>query len=144
MTGPRSRRRRWLFFFFFLSCQLSIPNQTGYIRGVQYGNRVCIWMFLVRYIVTGCIFRAPERNMTGSGFDPPPPQRHPPLSSWEVECPPPPPRTHNTCTDCVNKKQSVRWTERWQRACSTCDVIQIRLLFSANFSHSKTHSFADF
>ena len=29
-------------FFFFFACQLSTPNQTGYIRGVQYCNRVCI------------------------------------------------------------------------------------------------------
>ena len=76
--------------FFFFACQLSsTPNQTGYIRGVQYCNRVCIWMFLVRYIVTGCIFRAPSALWQGQVLTPPPPQRHP-LSSWEVECPPPP------------------------------------------------------
>ena len=78
-------------FFFFFACQLSTPNQTGYIRGVQYCNRVCIWMFLVRYIVTGCIFRAPSALWQGqSGFGPPPPSGTHFLSSWEVECPPPP------------------------------------------------------
>ena len=86
MTGPRSRRRR--FFFFFFACQLSIPNQTGYIHGVQYCNRVCIWMFLVRYIVTGCIFRAPSAIWQGQVLTPP--QRHPPYLVEKSSAPPPP------------------------------------------------------
>ena len=61
----------FFFFFFFFACQLSIPNQTGYIRGVQYCNRVCIWMFLVRYIMTGCIFRAPSAIWQGQVLTPP-------------------------------------------------------------------------
>ena len=79
-------------FFFFFACQLSTPNQTGYIRGVQYCNRVCIWMFLVRYIVTGCIFRAPSALWQGQVLTPPP-QRHPPIQlRSRVPPPPPPPR----------------------------------------------------
>ena len=50
MTGPRSRRRRGPFFFFFLLVSSAPPIRQGYTRGVQYCNRVCIWMFLVRYI----------------------------------------------------------------------------------------------
>ena len=69
------------------ACQLSIANETGYIRGVQYCNRVCIWMFWIRYIMTGCLFRAPSAIWQGQVLTP---QRHP-LSSWEVECPPLPP-----------------------------------------------------
>ena len=77
--------------FFFFACQLSTPNQTGYIRGVQYCNRVCIWMFLVRYIVTGCIFRAPSALWQGQVLTPPPPQRHPPIQLRSRVPPPPPP-----------------------------------------------------
>ena len=55
---------------------------------VQYGDRVCIWTFLVRYIVTGCIFCAPSGLRQGQVFDP---QRHPPPVHMKVECPPPPP-----------------------------------------------------
>ena len=89
MTGPRSRRRRWpfFFFFFFFACQLSIPNQTGYIRGVQYCNRVCIWMFLVRYIMTGCIFRAPSAIWQGQVLTPPP--AAPPYPVEKSSAPPP-------------------------------------------------------
>ena len=39
---PAIQAEAMTFFFFFFACQLSIPNQTGYIRGVQYCNRVCI------------------------------------------------------------------------------------------------------
>ena len=58
-----------LFFFFFFACQLSIPNQT----------RVCIWMFLVRYIMTGCIFRGPSALWQGQVLTPPPPSAAPPV-----------------------------------------------------------------
>ena len=55
-------------------------TKTGSIRGVQYCNRVCIWKFLVRYIVTGCTFRASSGLWQDLVFNP---QRHP-LPSWEV------------------------------------------------------------
>ena len=61
--------------------------RTGYIRGVQYCNRVCVWKFLARYIVTGCIFCAPSGLWQGQILNP---QRHP-LTHLSVECPPPPP-----------------------------------------------------
>ena len=78
MTGPRSGRRRGplFFFFFFLLVSSAPPIRQGYIRGVQYCNRVCIWMFLVRYIMTGCIFRAPSALWQGQVLTP---QRHPPI-----------------------------------------------------------------
>ena len=80
---------------FFFSCQLSIPNQTGYIRGVQYCNRVCIWMFLVRYIMTGCIFRAPSAIWQGQVLTPPPPAA-PPYPVEKSSGPPPPGFYHGT------------------------------------------------
>ena len=117
MTGPRSRRRRWLFFFFFVACQLSIPNQTGYIRGVQYCNRVCIWMFLVRYIVTGCIFvRRAQYDRVRFW----PPQRHPPIQLRSRVPPPPPPG----CT-------SIYFTHSGYRM--TTSVVAIWLEHSLNF-----------
>ena len=55
---------------------------------VQYCDRVCIWFFfLVKHIVTGCIFLCTERIATGSGFRPP---AAPPVH-MKVECSPPPP-----------------------------------------------------
>ena len=80
----------FFFFFFFFACQLSIPNQTGYIRGVQCCNRVCIWMYLVRYIVTGCIFRAPSALWQGQVLTPP---AAPPYPVEKSSAPPPPPGT---------------------------------------------------
>ena len=77
---------RWPFFF---ACQLSIPNQTGYI--VQYCNRVCIWMFLVSLgILWQGVFFMRQAQYDRVRFWPPPPSGTP-LSSWEVEVPPPPP-----------------------------------------------------
>ena len=58
---------------------------------VQYCDRVCIWKFLVRYIVTGCIFCAPSALRQGQVFDP---QRHPP--------PPPGAQTHTHYLACVS------------------------------------------
>ena len=82
---------------FFFARQLSTPNQTGYIRGVQYCNRVCIWMLLVRYIVTGCIFGA-LRALTQGHVLPP---AAPPIQ-LTGECPPPPglhlSKDSSTCT----------------------------------------------
>ena len=60
---------------------------------VQYCDRVCIWIFLVRYILTGCIFCAPSGLRQGQVFDP---QRHPPVH-MKVECPPPPPPPESSC-----------------------------------------------
>ena len=89
MTGLRSRRRRWPFFF-CLSAQH--PQSNRPIRGVQYCNRVCIWMFLVRYIVTGCIFRAPSAIWQGQVLTPPPPPPAAPPYPVEKSSAPPPPR----------------------------------------------------
>ena len=68
ITGPRSGHQRW--------CNIA----TGYMH---------ICKFVVRYIVTGCIFCAPSalrqvRFSTPSGTPPPP-------VHMKVECPPPPP-----------------------------------------------------
>ena len=63
-----------------------ISDRTGYIGGVQYCNRVCVWKFLVRYIVTGCIFCVPSGLWQGQILNP---QRHPP-THLRGECPPPP------------------------------------------------------
>ena len=54
----------------------------------KYCDRVCIWTFLVRYIVTG--FWCTERIATESGFRP---HRHtpPPPGPHESRVPPPPP-----------------------------------------------------
>ena len=87
---------------FCFARQLSTPNQTGYIRGVQYCNRVCIWMFLVSYIVTGCISGAPRALTQGQVLTPPPPPAAPPYPV-ERRVPPPPPGLHlskvfSTCT----------------------------------------------
>ena len=113
MTGPWSKRRRWPFFFFFFPCQLSIPNQTGYIRGVQCCNRVCIWMFLVRYIVTGCIFRAPSALWQGQVLTR---QRHPPIQLRSRVPPPPPHRVHYILEQKKSQKNS---TSRDSNPCTT-------------------------
>ena len=67
-------------------------NRSGYIRGVQYCrlcSRVCIWKFLVRYIVTGCLFCAPSGLRQGQVFTP---RGTPyPFERW---VPPPPPPGH--------------------------------------------------
>ena len=53
-------------------------------------HRVCIWKFLVRYIVTGCIFCAPSGLRQGQVFTP---SGTPyPVERW-VPPPPPPPET---------------------------------------------------
>ena len=92
MTGPRSRRRRWPFFFFFFLLVSSASPIRRYIRGVQYCNRVCIWMFLVRYIMTGCIFRAPSAIWQGQVLTPPAAPPYPVEKSSA-----PPPRALNAC-----------------------------------------------
>ena len=57
---------------------------------VQYCDRVCIWTFLVRYIVTGCNFLCAPSGLRHQGqvFDPPaaPPRPH----ESRVPLPPPP------------------------------------------------------
>ena len=60
---------------------------------VQYCDRVYAYeQFLVRYIVTGCIFCAPSGFATGSGFRPP--AAPPPPSTWKSSAPPPPGDLH--------------------------------------------------
>ena len=88
MTGPRSGRRWGPFFFFFFCLSAQHPQSDRVIRGVQYCNRVCIWMFLVRYMymMTGCIFRAPSALWQGQVLTP---QRHPPIH-LKSRVPPPP------------------------------------------------------
>ena len=56
---------------------------------LQYCNRVCIWTFLVRYIVTGCIFCAPSGLRQGSVLTTTPTPAAP-LPSWNSSTPPPP------------------------------------------------------
>ena len=84
-AGRPAGRNRFRVFHFFL---LQNNNRTGSIRGVQYCNRVCIWKFLVRYIVTGCIFCAPSGLWQGQVLNPP----AAPPTHLRGECPPPPPR----------------------------------------------------
>ena len=87
---PAIQAEAMTFFFFCLSAQHPQSDRV-YPRSTIFCNRVdlCIWMFLVRYFVTGCIFRAPSAIWQGQVLTPPPSGT--PLSSWEVECPPPPP-----------------------------------------------------
>ena len=84
----RAEARTFFFFLFCLSAQH--PQSDRVIRGVQYCNRVCIWMFLVRYIMTGCIFRAPSALWQGQVLTPPPPAA-PPIHLRSRVPPPPPP-----------------------------------------------------
>ena len=86
------------FFFFFFACQLSIPNQTVYPRSTILQQGMHLNVFSKVYC-DRVYFSCAERNMTGSGFDPPLPQRHPPIQ-LRSRVPPPPPgkslpkRTH--------------------------------------------------
>ena len=123
ITGSRAHSVLWqardpgggddLFFFFFCLSAQHPQSDRVYLRGVQYCNRVCIWMFLVRYIMTGCIFRAPSAIWQGQVLTPPPPSGTP-LSSWEVECPPPPPRGIMG----INAASRTRSRANWHREIS--------------------------
>ena len=110
MTGPRSRHHRRCvrdatdFLWMYDDTQQnreSVRTSTNepWIRQrsitklsplLSPSHRVCIWKFLVRYIVTGCNFCAPSGLRQGQVFNPPPPQQHPP-TQLRSECPPPPP-----------------------------------------------------
>ena len=90
MTGPRSRRRRWPFFFFFFCLSAQHPQSDRvYPRSTILQQGMHLNVFSKVYY-DRVFFSCAERNMTGSGFDPPS-GTPPPLSSWEVECPPPHP-----------------------------------------------------
>ena len=88
MTGSRSRHRQQR------CLHAGRPGGTLWqisdrvYPGVQYCNRLCVWKFLVRYIVTGCIFCAPGDLWQGQVLNPP---AAPPLPSWDSSSPPPPP-----------------------------------------------------
>ena len=79
MTGPRSRHQR--------RC---VRDATDFEFLISFYCKTTIWKFLVRYIVTGCIFvrRAVWDRVR---FCPPPPSDTPyPVERWVP--PPPPPR----------------------------------------------------
>ena len=85
MTGPRSRHQRRCVrdatdFEFFISFYCKTIGQG--ISEVW----VCIWKFLVRYIVTGCSFCAPSGLRQGQVLTPP----AAPPTQLRGECPPPP------------------------------------------------------
>ena len=86
VRDARAGRNRFRVFISFY-CKTTI-GQGIIIRGVQYCNRLCIWTFLVRYIVTGCIFCAPSGLRQGPVLTP---SAVPPLPSWNFSPPPPPP-----------------------------------------------------
>ena len=94
-SAIQAEAKRWLFFFFFFFCLSAQHPQSDrvYPRSIQYCNRVCIWMFLVRYIVTGCIFRAPSAIWQGQVLSPP---AAPPSPVEKSSAPPPPPRDLNS------------------------------------------------
>ena len=102
MSGPRSRHQRRCVrdATDFYECMTihsriespSVPVPTNLEsmldrETLSPSHRVCKWKFLVRYIVTGCIFCAPSSLRQGQVFTPPPPQRHIPVTVlWR--CPP--------------------------------------------------------
>ena len=92
-----------LFFFFsLLVSSISTPNQTCrvYPRCAILQQGMHLNVFSKVYCDRVC-FSCAERIMTGSGFDPPPMQRHPPIQFGEVECPPPP-------RVCVHRSKHLR------------------------------------
>ena len=79
------------FFFFFFFCLSAQHPQSDRILSEEYNilqQGICIWMFLVRYIVTGCIFRAPCAIWQGQVWPPPP--AAPPYPVEKSSAPPPP------------------------------------------------------
>ena len=83
----------FFFFFFFLLVSSASPIRQGISEEYNIA-----WMFLVRYIVTGCIFRAPSAIWQGQVLTPPPPrQRHPPIQLRSRVPPPPPPGVRANC-----------------------------------------------
>ena len=77
----------FFFFFFYLSAQHPQSDRV-YPRSTILQQGMHLNVFSKVYY-DRVYFSCAERNMTGSGFDPP---SGTPLSSWEVECPPPPGR----------------------------------------------------
>ena len=94
MTGPRSRHQRWCVrdATDFYECMMIHSRMI--VRPYQY--RVCKLKFLVRYIVTGCIFCAPSGLRQGQVFT------LPAASPVHLrgECPPPPPVFPHRRTSC--------------------------------------------
>ena len=101
ITGSRAHSVLWqardpgggddLFFLFFFCLSAQHPQSDRvYPRSTILQQGMHLNVFSKVYY-DRVYFSCAERNMTGSGFDPPPPSGTP-LSSWEVECPPPPPR----------------------------------------------------
>ena len=93
MTAPRSRHTRRCVrdatdFEFFISfyCKTTIGQGISEVFNIATGNAYS-WKFLVRYIVTGCIFCTPSGLRQGQVLNP---QQHPP-TQLRGECPPPPP-----------------------------------------------------
>ena len=92
MTGPaisapatvRAGRNRFRVFISFY-CKTTIGQGISEVCNIATGY--ALWKFLVRYIVTGCIFCAPSGLRQGPVLNPPaaPPY---PVESW---VPPPPP-----------------------------------------------------
>ena len=78
------------FFFFFWLVSSAPPIRQGISEVCNIATGYAFECFLLRYIVTGCIFLAPSALWQGQVLTPPPPSGTP-ISSWEVECPPPPP-----------------------------------------------------
>ena len=95
MTVPRSRHQRRCVrdatdFEFFISfcCKTTIGQGISEVCNIATGY--AYESFLVRYIVTGCIFLCAERFEAGSGFDPPPPPSGTPypVERWVPPSPP--------------------------------------------------------
>ena len=127
MSGPRSRHRRRCVrdATYFYECMMihsriespSVPVPTNLEstldRELSPSHRVCIWKFLVRYIVTGCIFCAPSGLRQGQVFHPP--QRHVP-ATVNMEVPPSPP---GICLKIVDKEgyyvdSILYWRNSWK------------------------------
>ena len=74
---------------------------------MQYCNRVCIWKFLVRYIVKGCIFCAPSGLRKGQVLTPPPPSG----TQLRGECPLPPGPVHHPRQSLSEKHPKRGWSD---------------------------------
>ena len=106
MTGPRSRHQRWC-----VRDHNMIHSRIDSPSVPRYQYRICIWKFLVRYIVTGCIFCAPSGLRQGQVFTPP--------SKWESSAPlpppPPPPSKWEPSAPRGNRPESCVFFHSWLR-----------------------------